>query len=67
MKLKIEYINEETNEKLIVKNKRDKVFYHSSEEHNANEFEQLTGKVLRLGKEERNIIDVFYKLAGELS
>jgi len=43
MKLKIEYINEETSEKLILKNKGNNVFYNSSRIHDNNEFEKLTG------------------------
>jgi hypothetical protein len=66
MKLKLDFIDEETNERLIVKNKGTKVFYHSSEIHDPNEFEELTGKVLKLNEQHRSIINTFYKLAGEL-
>ena len=66
-KLKFQYINEETGEKLVVKNIGSKVYYHSSQIHDPKEFEELSGKVLKLNKQERSIIDTFYKLAGELS
>lgn len=68
MKLKFQYINEETGEKLILKNEGSKVFYHSSEIHDPKEFEELTGKVLKfkLGEPEKLLIDSFYELAGKL-
>ena len=66
MKLKIEYINEETNEKFVLKNRNDKVFYHDSKIHDPKEYEELSGKVIKLSKEKRLLVNHFYNLAGEL-
>jgi hypothetical protein len=66
MKLKIEYINENTGQKIVVKNKNNKVYYQNSEVHDSGEFEELTGKVLKLEPNEREIINTFYKLIGNL-
>jgi len=66
MKLKIEYLNEDTGEKLIVKNDGEKVFYHYSEFHDPKEFGQLTGAIIKIGARERLIINAFYKLASEI-
>jgi len=67
MKLKIEYIDENTGQKIVVKNKSDKVTYHNSDVHDAGEYEELTGKILSLPTFERTIINTFYTLAGEIS
>lgn len=66
MKLKFEFINEDTGQKVVVKNKDTSVFYHDSDIHDTNEYEELTGKVLSLSKEQREIINTFYKLSGIL-
>lgn len=66
MKLKIEYINEETNQKIIVKNKGSKVVYHNSETHNSNEYEELTDRIVKLEKDEREVVNAFYQLCGNL-
>lgn len=67
MKLKIEFINEDTSQKIIVKNKGNKVFYHDSDIHDEREYEELTGKVLKLDFSIRKIIESFYNLSSSLS
>lgn len=67
MKLKIEFIDENTGQKIVVKNKGTRVMYQNSEIHDAGEYEELTGKVLRLETNEREIVNAFYKLAGIIS
>lgn len=66
MKLKIEFIDENTGQKIVVKNKGEKVFYQNSDIHDSREFEQLTGKVMKLESNEREIVNTFYKLAGSV-
>ena len=66
MKLKLTYIDEETVMRIVVKNKRDEVYYHNSDIHDPKEFERLTGQVFNGDDIERNLIDAFYKLAGQL-
>lgn len=66
MKLKIEFINENTGQKIVVKNKHTKVMYHNSEVHDSGEYEELTGKVMRLEPNEREIVNTFYKLASSV-
>jgi hypothetical protein len=66
MKLKIEFIDENTGQKISVKNKGSKVVYHDSEIHDPGEFETLTGKVAKLEPREKEIVDAFYKLAGNI-
>ena len=67
MKLRLEYIDEETGVKVIVKNKGDIVYYHTSDVHDPREFQSLTGLMFRGTDIERNLINAFYKLAGELN
>ena len=67
MKLKFEFIDENTGQKIVVKNKDAKVMYHNSDVHDASEYEELTGKVLRLEPNEREIVNTFYKLASSVS
>ena len=67
MKLKLEHINEDTGIKVVVKNKGDEVYYHNSDIHDPREFEKLTGKVFRGDDIERELINAFYKLAGQLA
>ena len=67
MKLKIEFIDENTGQKIVVKNKDTKVMYHNSEVHDSGEYEELTGKVMKLEPNEREIVNTFYKLAGSVS
>jgi len=67
MKLKFEFIDENTGQKIVVKNKDAKVMYHNSDVHDAGEYEELTGKVLRLEPNEREIVNTFYKLASSVS
>ena len=67
MKLKIEFIDENSGQKIVVKNKDTKVMYHNSEVHDSGEYEELTGKVMRLNPNEREIVNTFYKLAGSVS
>lgn len=66
MKLRIEFIDEDTGNKIVVKNKGTKVFYQNSDVHDSGEFQELTGKVMKLESNEREIINTFYKLAGVL-
>lgn len=66
MKLKIEFIDENTGQKIVVKNKETKVIYHNSDVHDAGEYEELTGRVLKLEPNEREIVNTFYKLAGSV-
>ena len=66
MKLKIQFIDETTGQKIIVKNKGSKVAYHDSEIHDEGEFETLTGQVNKLKGSEKLLIDTFYKLAGSI-
>ena len=66
MKLKLEHINEETGVKVVVKNKDDEVYYHNSDIHDPKEFERLTGQVLNGDDIERDLINAFYTLAGQL-
>jgi hypothetical protein len=66
MKLKIEFIDENTGQKIVVKNKGTKVMYQNSNIHDSGEFEELTGKVLKLEPNEREIVNTFYKLAGSV-
>lgn len=63
MKLKIEFIDENTGQKIVVKNKGTKVMYHNSDVHDTGEYEELTGKVLKLESNEKEIVNTFYKLA----
>ena len=63
MILKIEHIDENTGQKIVVKNKETKVMYHNSDVHDAGEYEELTGKVLKLESNEKEIVNTFYKLA----
>lgn len=67
MKLKFEFIDENTGKKIIVKNKDTKVMYHNSEVHNSGEYEELTDKIMKLEPNEREIVNTFYKLAGSVS
>lgn len=64
MKLKMEFINEDTGKKFVVKNKGTVVMYHDSEIHDKSEYEELTGRVMRLEPNEREVVNTFYKLAG---
>ncbi|MGB4985616.1 MAG: hypothetical protein WBO70_07575 [Erysipelotrichaceae bacterium] len=64
MILKIEFINEDTGNKFVVKNKGIVVMYHDSEIHDKSEYEALTGRVMILDPNEREVINAFYKLAG---
>ena len=66
MKLRIEYIDEDSGEKIIVKNKGNKVLFHSSEIHVPMEFEDLTDRVFKFEPNEKKIIDAFYDLASNL-
>lgn len=66
MKLKIEFIDETTGQKIVIKNKDSKVLYHNSEIHDSGEYEEMTGKVLKLEPNEREIVNTFYKLAGRV-
>ena len=67
MKLKIEFIDENTGQKIVVKNKGAKVMYHNSEVHDSGEYEELSGRVmLNLEPIEREILNTFYKLARTL-
>ena len=67
MKLKLEHIDEETGIKIIVKNKGDEVYFHNSDCHDPKEFEKLTGQVFNADDIERDLIDAFYRLAGQLA
>lgn len=67
MQLKLEYINEETGVKVVVKNKGDEVYYHNSDVHDPKEFERLTARVFNGDDIERDLINEFYKLAGKLA
>jgi hypothetical protein len=67
MKLKIEHIDEDTGIKTVIKNKNDEVYYHNSDVHDEDEFENLTGQVFNGSEIERDLINEFYKLAGKLS
>ena len=68
MKLKIEFIDENTGQKIVVKNKDTKVMYHNSEVHDPGEYEELSGRVmLNLEPIERKILNTFYKLAVSVS
>lgn len=66
MKLKIEFIDEKTGQRIVVKNKGNKVMFHSSDIHDSGGFEELTGKVMSLEPQEKEIINTFYKLAGSI-
>lgn len=66
MKLKIEYIDEDSGQKIVVKNKGTKVFLHNSDTHDSREYEELTGQVSKLEGAEKEIVDTFYKLAGAI-
>lgn len=64
MKLKIDYIDENTGQRFIIKNKHLRVYYHDSNVHDSNEFEELTGKVLKLDEPIRSLVSEFYKLSS---
>ena len=66
MKLKFEFIDEDTGQKIVIKNKDNKVFYHNSDVHDSKEYEELTGKIVEFDTVEREMIDTFYKLAGNI-
>jgi hypothetical protein len=66
MKLKIEFIDENTSQKIVVKNKGSKVFYQNSNVHDSGEFEELSGRVMSLEPNEKEIVNAFYKLSGSL-
>lgn len=66
MKLKIQLIDENNGQKIVVKNKGTKVEYHDSEIHDAGEFETLTGQVNKFKGSEKLLVDAFYKLAGSV-
>lgn len=66
MKLKFEFIDEDTGQKIVIKNKDNKVFYHNSDVHDSKEYEELTGKFVEFDTVERDIIYTFYKLAGNI-
>jgi hypothetical protein len=66
MKLKIEFVDQNTGQKIVVKNKETKVMYHNSNVHDAGEYEELTGKVMKLETNESEIVNTFYKLAGSV-
>lgn len=66
MKLKIEFIDESTGRKIVIKSKGTKVMYHDSEVHDSGEYEEMTGKVMKLESTEREIVNTFYKLAGTI-
>lgn len=66
MKLRIEYIDEDTGIRIVVKNVVDVVYYHNSDIHDEDEFEILTGHVFNGDDVELHLTRAFYKLAGEL-
>ena len=66
MKLNFTFIDEDSSQRIIVKNKGEKVFYHDSEVHDSGEYEEVTGKVLKLEPKVREIVNTFYTLAGKL-
>lgn len=66
MKLKIKFIDENTGQIIIVKNKETKVLYHNSNIHDHNEFEIISGQVMKLEPNEKEIINTFYKLSSKL-
>jgi hypothetical protein len=67
MKLKIEFIDENTGQKIVVKNKGTKVMYYNSDDTDVFEYKELTDMSCKLDKHEKDIFDTFYKLAGSLS
>jgi len=67
MKIRLEYIDEESGEILILKNKESKVFYHDSKIHDSGKFEELSGLVKKFNKKEKEVVRAFYELAGILS
>lgn len=66
MKLRFEFIDEDTGQKIVIKNKDNKVFYHNSDVHDSKEFEELTGKIMQFDTVERELVNAFYKLAGDI-
>lgn len=66
MKLKIEFIDEDTDRVFIVKNKHDAVFYHDSNIHDPSEFQKLTDSVKRFNKDQHEVINMFYSLSSKL-
>lgn len=66
MELLIQHTDEDTGRKFVVKNKDTKVFIHDSEIHDDEEFEELTGRVMKLEPEHSKIVNVFYQLCGNL-
>ena len=66
MKLQLQYTDEDTGARIIVKNKGNEVFYHNSEVHDPKEFQCLTGRVFKLSDRERFLINSFYELAGKI-
>ncbi|MCK9417708.1 hypothetical protein M0Q97_13780 [Candidatus Dojkabacteria bacterium] len=67
MKLKIEFIDENTGQKIVIKNKNSKVMYHNSDVHDSGEFEELTGKVMKFEPNEKELVNTSYKLAGSVN
>lgn len=67
MKLKLKHIDEKKGIKIIVKNKGNEVYYHNSDIHDPKEFEKLTEQIFNNDDIERDLINTFYKLAGQLA
>lgn len=66
MKLKFEFIDEDTDQKIVIKNKGNKVFYHDSDVHDTGEYEELTGKIMKFDAIEKEMVNTFYKLADNI-
>ena len=67
MSLVIKHIDEDTGVNIIVKNDGDKVLLHNSDNHDPDEFVELTDRVMRISNEGRHVINAFYDLASRLN
>jgi hypothetical protein len=64
MKLQIQFLNEETGQKILVKNKGSQVLYHDSDIHEVDEWVRLTVKILEIHPNGRELVNTFYELGG---
>jgi len=64
MKLQIQFLNEETGQKILVKNRGSQVLYHDSDIHEPHDWVELTVKILEIQPNGRELVNAFNELAG---
>lgn len=66
MILVIQFVDENTGQIIIFKNRGNDVLWHNSKIHEIYDFELLKENVMRLDRNERKIADSFYNLISKL-